>query len=88
MEHRPTELSGGQMQRVAIARALVMEPDILLADEPTGNLDPDITRDIMVLFRSINFKGTTVLIATHSQDLLQDTDQRIILLNKGRIISE
>jgi cell division transport system ATP-binding protein len=61
---------------------------ILLADEPTGNLDPDITRDIMVLFRSINFKGTTVLIATHSKELLQDTDQRIVLLNKGRIISE
>jgi len=84
----PLQLSGGEQQRVAIARAIINDPLILLADEPTGNLDPDITRDIMVLFRSINFKGTTVLIATHSKELLQDTDQRIILLNKGRVISE
>ena len=84
----PLQLSGGEQQRVAIARAIINDPLILLADEPTGNLDPDITRDIMVLFRSINFKGTTVLIATHSKELLQDTDQRIIFLNKGRIISE
>ena len=82
----PLELSGGEQQRVAIARAIVNDPLILIADEPTGNLDSDITREIMVLFRSINLRGTTVLIATHSKDLLKDTDQRIIMLNKGRVV--
>ena len=84
----PMELSGGEQQRVAIARAIVNDPIIILADEPTGNLDPDITREIMFLFRSINLRGTTVVIATHSKELLKDTDQRIIHLNKGRIVSE
>ena len=83
----PLELSGGEQQRVAIARAVINSPLILLADEPTGNLDPDITREIMVLFRSINLRGTTVVIATHSKELLRDTDQEIILLNRGRIVS-
>jgi cell division transport system ATP-binding protein len=82
----PLQLSGGEQQRVAIARAIINDPLILLADEPTGNLDPDITREIMVLFRSINLRGTTVVIATHSRELLKDTDQRIIALNKGRIL--
>jgi cell division transport system ATP-binding protein len=84
----PLQLSGGEQQRVAIARAVVRTPLILLADEPTGNLDPDITKDIMVLFRSINLRGTTLLIATHSKELLEDTDQRIVLLNEGRLVSE
>jgi cell division transport system ATP-binding protein len=83
----PLQLSGGEQQRVAIARAIINDPLILLADEPTGNLDPDITREILLLFRTINMKGTTVVVATHSKDLLKDTDQRIILLNKGRIVS-
>jgi len=83
----PLQLSGGEQQRVAIARAIISDPLILLADEPTGNLDPDITREILLLFRTINMKGTTVVIATHSKELLKDTDQRIILLNKGRIVS-
>jgi len=82
----PLQLSGGEQQRVAIARAIINDPLIILADEPTGNLDPDITRGIMVLFRSINLRGTTVVIATHSIELLKDTDQRIVLLNKGRIV--
>ena len=82
----PLELSGGEQQRVAIARAIINDPLILIADEPTGNLDPDMTRGIMVLFRSINLRGTTILIATHSKELLKDTDQRIVLLNKGRIV--
>jgi len=86
--HRPTELSGGEQQRVAIARAMIGNPLILLADEPTGNLDPEITKDIMVQFRSINLKGTTVVIATHNRELLRDTDQRIIVLNSGRIVEE
>jgi len=80
----PIELSGGEQQRVAIARAMINDPLILLADEPTGNLDPDITRDIMVLFRSINLRGTTVVIATHSRELLRNTDQRIIVLHRGK----
>ena len=83
----PLQLSGGEQQRVAIARAIINDPLILLADEPTGNLDPDITREILLLFRTINLKGTTVVIATHSKELLKDTDQRIILLNKGRMVS-
>jgi cell division transport system ATP-binding protein len=83
----PLQLSGGEQQRVAIARAIINDPLILLADEPTGNLDPDITREILLLFRTINMKGTTVVVATHSKELLKDTDQRIILLNKGRIVS-
>ena len=84
----PLQLSGGEQQRVAIARAVVNNPLILIADEPTGNLDPDITRDIMILFRSINLRGTTVVVATHSQELMKDTDQRIILLREGKIIKE
>ncbi len=82
----PLQLSGGEQQRVAIARAIINDPIILLADEPTGNLDPDITREIMILFRSINLRGTTVVIATHNRELLKDTDQRIVVLNRGRIM--
>ena len=84
----PLQLSGGEQQRIAIARAIINNPLILVADEPTGNLDPDITRDIMLLFRTINMNGTTVVIATHSRELLQDTGQRIIVLRDGRIIDE
>lgn len=84
----PLQLSGGEQQRVAIARAVVKDPLLLLADEPTGNLDPDLTRDIMVLFRSIHMKGTTVVVATHSRELLEDTAQRTVLLSGGRIIEE
>jgi len=85
-EAYPIELSGGEQQRVAIARAMINDPLILLADEPTGNLDPDITREIMVLFRSINLRGTTVVIATHSRELLRNTDQRIIVLHRGKAL--
>lgn len=81
----PLSLSGGEQQRVAIARAIVKDPLILLADEPTGNLDPQLTMEIMELFRSIHRKGTTVVVATHSQELLQATDCRIIVLNQGTI---
>lgn len=81
----PLELSGGEQQRVAIARAMINDPLILLADEPTGNLDPEITRDIMILFRSINLRGTTVVIATHNKELLRNTDQRIVFLQNGVI---
>jgi cell division transport system ATP-binding protein len=84
----PLQLSGGERQRVAIARAIVNDPLILLADEPTGNLDPEITREMMILFRSINLKGTTLVIATHSMELLRNTAQRIILLNDGRVMRD
>lgn len=84
----PQELSGGEQQRIAIARAIINDPIILLADEPTGSLDPDITNEIMLLFRTINLRGTTLLFATHSRELLRDTDQRIIHLNRGQVVQE
>ena len=84
----PLQLSGGEQQRVAIARAIINQPLILVADEPTGNLDPDITRDIMLLFRTINMNGTTVVIATHSRELLENTGQRIIVLKSGQVVDE
>lgn len=89
LEHKekvyPLSLSGGEQQRIAIARAIVKGPAILLADEPTGNLDPDLTGEIMALFRSIHQQGTTVVIATHSRDLLERTSCRTILLQRGRL---
>ena len=82
----PQELSGGEQQRVAIARALINEPAILLADEPTGNLDPDLAREIMDLFKEINARGTTVLVATHDRDLLARMQRRTIVLERGRVV--
>lgn len=84
----PLQISGGEQQRVAIARAIVRDPLLLLADEPTGNLDPELTKDIMVIFRGIHMRGTTVIVATHSRELLEDTAQRTIFLNRGRIVGE
>jgi cell division transport system ATP-binding protein len=84
----PLMLSGGEQQRVAIARALVMEPAMLLADEPTGNLDPELSLTIMELFKKINSKGTTVLIATHDREMLKIQKKRTILLNKGFLIED
>jgi cell division transport system ATP-binding protein len=88
LQHRlnslPDELSGGEQQRVAIARALVNEPHIVLADEPTGNLDPDLSLEIMNLFRDINASGTTVLVATHDRELIKWVGRRVIQLEHGR----
>ena len=81
----PPSLSGGEQQRVAIARAVVNEPVLLLADEPTGNLDPDLAVEIMRLFREINARGTTVVVATHDRDLIQRMQRRTILLDHGRV---
>jgi cell division transport system ATP-binding protein len=87
LQHRhnayPLELSGGEQQRVAIARALVNEPHIMLADEPTGNLDPDLSLEIMNLFRDINASGTTVLVATHDRELIKWVGRRVIQLDHG-----
>ncbi|HXH28088.1 MAG TPA: cell division ATP-binding protein FtsE [Candidatus Polarisedimenticolia bacterium] len=82
----PAQISGGEQQRVAIARALVNRPLILLADEPTGNLDPELSREIMGLFKDINSHGTTVLIATHDRDLITRMARRTIALDHGRLV--
>lgn len=84
MDHKPAELSGGQRQRVAIARALVNEPEILLADEPTGNLDSKTGQEIMQIFNNLHNEGRTILMVTHDQALAQNCD-RIIRLKDGRI---
>jgi cell division transport system ATP-binding protein len=84
----PPHLSGGEQQRVAIARAIVKDPMVLLADEPTGNIDPDFAKEIMLLFHSIYLKDTTIVVATHNRDLLEDSGQRKIFLDQGRIIGE
>jgi len=84
----PRALSGGEQQRVAIARAIVGEPALLLADEPTGNLDPDLSYDIMRLFREINARGTTVVVATHDRELVHRMKKRVIRLEHGRIVEE
>ncbi|WP_167607850.1 ABC transporter ATP-binding protein [Maribellus sediminis] len=87
MEHRPNELSGGQRQRVAIARALVNKPSLLLADEPTGNLDSKISEEIMKLFADIHRKGNTLLMVTHEEDIARHA-HRIIRLKDGEIDSD
>jgi len=87
LQHRlnalPEELSGGEQQRVAIARALINEPHLVLADEPTGNLDPDLSLEIMNLFRDMNARGTTVLVATHDRELIKWVGRRVIHLDHG-----
>lgn len=84
----PHEMSGGEQQRAAIARALINNPTILVADEPTGNLDPDITWHVMKLFRAINARGTAVVIATHDYDIVKRMDARIIKILGGKVQRE
>ncbi|HET6346910.1 MAG TPA: cell division ATP-binding protein FtsE [Myxococcota bacterium] len=85
MHQLPPRLSGGEQQRVAIARALINEPQILLADEPTGNLDPERSEEIMGLLQAANARGTTVVVATHDKALMSRLDKRIIALENGRL---
>ena len=85
MHSYPLQLSGGEQQRVAIARALINEPVLLLADEPTGNLDPDLAFEIMQIFKRINARGTTVLVATHDKDMIQKIRGRVVILDHGRL---
>lgn len=84
----PKQLSGGEQQRVALARALVNEPAILLADEPTGNLDPKNSWEIMRLLEEVNRAGTTVVVVTHSQDIVDKMKKRVITLDKGVMVSD
>jgi cell division transport system ATP-binding protein len=90
LQHRmnayPEDLSGGEQQRIAIARALVNDPALLIADEPTGNLDPDLSLEIMNLLREINAGGTTVLVATHDRELIRLVGRRTITLDQGRVV--
>ena len=84
----PDELSGGEQQRVALARALVNRPDILLADEPTGNLDPKTSEEIMKLLEQINDRGTTVLVVTHNKEIVNAMRKRVVTMQEGSIISD
>ena len=84
----PAELSGGEQQRVAIARAVIARPDILIADEPTGNLDPDLSREIVRLFLEINRRGTTVLLATHDRATIERVGGRVLTLDGGRLVGD
>ncbi len=87
-KHFPQQLSGGQQQRVAIARAVVTNPKLILADEPTGNLDPDTSDELMGLFQEFNNEGATVIMATHDKRIVNDTHKRVIALRKGEIIGD
>ncbi len=84
----PNELSGGEQQRVALARALVNNPSMLIADEPTGNLDPETAWDIMTLLNDINARGTTVVVATHAKDIVDRMKKRVIQIEEGNIIRD
>jgi cell division transport system ATP-binding protein len=87
-ESRPAMLSAGEQQRVCIARAIVNGPIVLLADEPTGNMDPQLAGEIIELFKLINARGTTVIIATHNRQVVDQVKRRVVILNQGKIISD
>jgi cell division transport system ATP-binding protein len=84
----PNELSGGEQQRVAIGRALINNPALLIADEPTGNLDPDHSWEIIELLQHLNLRGTTVLVASHDMMVIERTSQRVVMLDHGRVVSD
>ena len=84
----PSQLSGGEQQRVGLARALVNSPDLIIADEPTGNVDPNMSYEIVSLLTEINNRGTTVLMVTHDHNLVRDFHHRVIMLDGGRIVAD
>ena len=84
----PNQLSGGEQQRVGLARALVNSPDLIIADEPTGNVDPNMSYEIVSLLTEINRKGTTILMVTHDHNLVRDFNHRVIMLDSGKIIAD
>lgn len=88
IHNKPCELSGGEQQRVSLARALVNNPEIIIADEPTGNIDPEMSYEIIELLNEINAMGTTVLIVTHEHDLVRQFNKRVIVLDHGRVKSD
>jgi cell division transport system ATP-binding protein len=87
-ESRPAMLSAGEQQRVCIARAIVNSPIILLADEPTGNMDAELAREIVELFKTINARGTTVLVATHNRQVIEQVGRRVVTLDQGKVVAD
>ncbi|NLZ93905.1 MAG: cell division ATP-binding protein FtsE [Firmicutes bacterium] len=85
---KPLELSGGEQQRVCLARAIINQPSLIIADEPTGNLDPKTSLGIMDLLKNINIRGTTILMATHDREIVDRMKQRVIMLENGRIVRD
>ena len=88
MKNKPSELSGGEQQRVSLARALVNNPEIIVADEPTGNVDPELSHEIIELLNEINGMGTTVLVVTHEHELVREFHQRVITIDRGRVVGD
>ena len=84
----PHQLSGGEQQRIAIARALLNDPQAIIADEPTGNLDPDTAAEIMDLLEQINLRGTTIVMVTHAKDIVDRMKKRVIAIEKGKIVRD
>ncbi len=86
--HLPNELSGGEQQRISIARSIVNKPKVMIADEPTGNLDPDTSWEIMSIFEEINDKGTTIIMATHNREIVNTIKKRVVAIENGKIVRD
>lgn len=88
MMHFPAQLSGGEKQRLAIARAIINQPEVIIADEPTGNLDPINTYEVVQIFKKINDLGTTIILTTHNRGVVESVGKRVITLDRGRIVRD